>query len=69
MMKYTKIEGHHGYVKDETGAVINTNREEIDAAKRRKAERKKQENEINKLKDEVGDIKKMLTQIVEKLNG
>ena len=68
-MGYVKVEGHHGYVKDETGAVINTNREEIDAAKRRKAERKKQENEINKLQDEVSDIKKMLTQIVEKLNG
>ena len=28
-----------------------------------------QEKEISELKNEVGDIKKMLTQIVEKLNG
>ena len=44
-------------------------KEEIKAAQKRKAERKKQEKEINELKNEVGDIKKMLTQIVEKLNG
>ena len=68
-MGYVKVEGHHGYVRDDTGAVLNTNKEEIEAAKKRKAERKKQENEINELKNEVGDIKKMLTQIVEKLNG
>jgi len=68
-MSYVKVEGHHGYVRDETGAILNTNNEEIEAAKRRKAERKKQENEITELKNDVGDIKKILTQIVEKLNG
>jgi len=68
-MKHTKIEGHWGYVKDENGAVLNINKEEIEAAKKRKAERLNQKKELNELKDEVGDIKKMLTQIVEKLNG
>jgi hypothetical protein len=69
MNNYTKIEGHHGYVKDETGAVLNINSDSIEAAQKRKAERKNKENEINELKNEVSDIKKMLTQIVEKLNG
>ncbi len=68
-MKYTKVEGHWGYVKDENGAVLNTNIEEIEAAKKRKAQRLSQQKELSELKDEVGDIKKMLTQIVEKLNG
>ena len=68
-MKHTKIEGHWGYVKDENGAILNTNKEEIKAAQRRKAQRLSQEKELSELKDEVGDIKKMLTQIVEKLNG
>ena len=68
-MKYTRIEGHWGYVKDENGAVININKEEIKAAKKRKAQRLSQEKELSELKDEVSDIKKMLTQIVEKLNG
>ena len=68
-MKYTRIEGHWGYVKDENGAVLNMNKEEIEAAKKRKAQRLSQEKELSELKDEVSDIKKMLTQIVEKLNG
>jgi len=68
-MSYVKVEGHHGYVRDKVGAILNTNNEEIEAAKKRKAERKKQENEITELKNDVGDIKKILTQIVEKLNG
>ena len=68
-MKYTRVEGHWGYVKDENGAVLNMNKEEIEAAKKRKAQRLNQEKELSELKDEVGDIKKMLTQIVEKLNG
>jgi len=68
-MKHTRVEGHWGYVKDENGAVLNTNKEEIKAAQRRKAQRLSQEKELSELKDEVCDIKKMLTQIVEKLNG
>jgi len=68
-MKHTRVEGHWGYVKDENGAVLNINKEEIEAAQRRKAQRLSQEKELSELKDEVGDIKKMLTQIVEKLNG
>lgn len=69
-MGYVNIEGHSGYVKDKSsGAVLNTNNEEIEAAKRRKAERLNKDKEINELKNEVSDIKKMLTQIVEKLNG
>jgi hypothetical protein len=68
-MSYVKVEGHHGYVRDRTGAVLNTNKEEIKAAQKRKADRKNKENEIDELKNEVSDIKKILTQIVEKLNG
>ena len=68
-MSYTKIKGHWGYVKDENGAILNINKEEIEAAKRRKEQRLNQEKELSELKNEVGDIKKMLTQIVEKLNG
>tara|TARA_B100000424_G_C22793908_1_gene426242 strand:- start:185 stop:400 length:216 start_codon:yes stop_codon:yes gene_type:complete len=68
-MDYIKVEGHHGFVRDKTGAILNVNKEEIEAAKKRKAERKKQQNEINELKNEVSDIKQMLTKIVEKLNG
>tara|TARA_Y100000592_G_C5215641_1_gene197009 strand:+ start:58 stop:270 length:213 start_codon:yes stop_codon:yes gene_type:complete len=70
MSYYANIEGHSGYVKDKrTGAVLNTNNEEIEAAKKRKADRLNKNKELVDLKNEVSDIKKMLTQIVEKLNG
>ena len=69
-MNYVKVEGHKDFVRDKrSGAIINTNKEEIEAAKKRKAERLNKDKELNDLKDEVSDIKKMLTQIVEKLNG
>jgi len=68
-MSYKKIEGHIGYVKDENGVVLNVNNDEIEAAKKRKELMRQKDKEINELKDEVSDIKKMLTQIVEKLNG
>lgn len=69
-MTYLKIEGHEGYVKDpNTGVVLNVNQEEINAAKRRRALRKQQEEDINNLKNEVSDIKNMLGKIIEKLDG
>lgn len=68
-MNYKKVEGHIGYVKDENGVVLNVNNDEIEAAKKRKELMRQKDKEINELKDEVSDIKKMLTQIVEKLNG
>ena len=68
-MNYKKVEGHVGYVKDENGVVLNVNDDEIEAARKRKELMRQKDKEINELKDEVSDIKKMLTQIVEKLNG
>tara|TARA_B110000444_G_C18824556_1_gene589611 strand:+ start:1345 stop:1554 length:210 start_codon:yes stop_codon:yes gene_type:complete len=69
-MKYINVEGHKGLVRDKSsGAILNTNKEEIEAAKKRKAERLSKEKEIIDLKNEVHDIKNMLTKLVEKLNG
>jgi hypothetical protein len=69
-MNYVKVEGHKDFVRDKrSGAIINTNKEEIEAAKKRKAERLNKDKELNDLKDEVSDIKKMLTKIIEKLDG
>jgi len=68
-MSYKKVEGHVGYVKDENGVVLNVNNDEIEAARKRKKLMREKDKEINELKDDVSDIKKMLTQIVEKLNG
>jgi len=68
-MSFKKVEGHVGYVKDENGIVLNVNNNEIEAARKRKQLMREKDKEINELKDDVSDIKKMLTQIVEKLNG
>ena len=69
-MTFLKVKGHGGYIKDtHTGIVLNVNNSEIEQAKIRKKQKQQQQNEVNELKNEVGDIKNMLTQIVEKLNG
>lgn len=66
---FLKVEGHEGYVRDtNTGAVLNVNRDEIEAARKRKALRQQQEQDINNLKNEVSDIKTMLSTIIEKLD-
>tara|TARA_B100000212_G_scaffold180746_1_gene136030 strand:+ start:39 stop:248 length:210 start_codon:yes stop_codon:yes gene_type:complete len=69
-MNYIKIEGHNGYVRDKkSGAVLNLNKSEIEAAKKRKQQRATKEQELDNLKNEVSDIKIMLTKIIEKLDG
>tara|TARA_B100000282_G_C31546479_1_gene405430 strand:+ start:242 stop:451 length:210 start_codon:yes stop_codon:yes gene_type:complete len=69
-MAYIKVDGHQGFVKDTTtGAILNINNNEIEAAKRRKALRLQEKQDIENLKTEVSDIKSMLTKIIEKLDG
>ena len=67
---YKDVEGHSNLVRDtSTGAILNINKEEISAARKRKLERRQKEKDFENLKNEVGDIKNMLTKIIEKLNG
>ena len=69
-MSYVKVEGHSSLVRDiDTGAILNINKDEINAARKRKLERRQKEKEFEDLKNEVGDIKNMLTKIIEKLDG
>ena len=57
-MGLLKIEGHSDVMKDtETGAVININSNEIENARKRKAIRRQEKEEIENLKNEVSDIK------------
>ena len=67
---YKKVKEYAGLVRDtSTNAILNINKDEISAARRRKLERKQKEKEFEDLKNEVGDIKNMLTKIIEKLDG
>jgi len=70
MKKLKNIKGHPGYARvGNSGVILNINKNEIEAAKKRKAEKLKKEKELSELKNEVSDIKDMLKIIVEKLDG
>jgi len=67
---YKKVKEYAGLVRDtSTNAILNINKDEISAARKRKLERRQKEKEFEDLKNEVSDIKKMLTKIIEKLDG
>ena len=67
---YKDVEGHSNLVRDtSTGAILNINKDEISAARKRKLERRQKEQEIVDLKNEVGEIKNMLNKLIEKLDG
>lgn len=70
MNNYINVEGDPNFVKDtETGAILNTNRSEIQQARARKKARVQQQNELDNLKKDVSDIKIMLSKILEKIDG
>lgn len=72
-----KVDGHNSLVRDpKSGAVLNINRTEAQRArqiKQMRIDKEKQDiklrEEVNELKSDVQDMKAMLSQIVEKLNG
>ena len=74
-MDLRKIEGQTDFVRNgEHGAILNINKDEIQAARERKRlwkeeQTKKEtlENEVDSLKKEMSEIKGLLSQIVEKL--
>ena len=73
-MKYLKVAGHAGLVRDtSTGAILNTNKSEYEEyiANQRKAEEREAEisqhtEDINNIKSELQDIKSLLLQILKK---
>ena len=69
-MNYIKVKGHSNLARTGIyGSIVNINKEEIAAARKRKLERKQKEKDFEDLKNEVGDIKNMLNKIIEKLDG
>ena len=67
---YKDVEGHSNLVRDtSTGAILNINKDEISAARKRKLEGRQKEQEIVDLKNEVSEIKNMLNKLIEKLDG
>ena len=69
-MNYIKVKGHANLARSGYyGGIVNINKEEIQAARKRKLERKQKEKDFEDLKNEVSDIKIILNKIVEKLDG
>ena len=67
--QYVKIHDEIGYVKDtNTGAILNINRNEVEAARERKKLRKQQERELEGMKETVHDLKNEMNEVKELLN-
>ena len=69
-MNYFKVLDEQNLIRDaESYAILNMDKASIESAQERKARLKKEKEEINTLKNDVNDIKILLNQIVDKLNG
>ena len=69
-MAKVKVEGHKNLLRDErSGAIINSDMDSYTAAKNRQRVWRTTQTEIYILKDEVTQIKSMLTTIIGTLNN
>ena len=67
-MKYAKVEGSNSLIRDlNSNAVILTDENKVMSARQKKANRLKQREEFEQMKQDVQNIKHLLNQIVEKL--
>lgn len=68
--RYINIEDNPGWKRDKhTNAVINVNGDEIQKARMAKRGRQSQRDEINTLKEEIGEIKDLLKTLIGKYDG
>ena len=67
MKKYFKIEGEQDLIKDkETVAILNTNMDSLSAYKQKRKKDIEQENRVDKMESDIGDIKSMLKELLNK---
>jgi len=70
MVDYAKVEGHSTLLRDEgSTAIVSNDVNSYELHKKRKESFLSQKNEINTLKNEVGEIKELLITLIEKVNG
>jgi|DEB0MinimDraft_3_1074331.scaffolds.fasta_scaffold05117_2 hypothetical protein len=74
MSKLTKIEDADGFFRNQSGVVVNINKEDVALTQQRRQKRKDQEAEhvhmvetVKSLEEEMSEIKSLLSQLVEKL--
>ena len=67
-MKYKQVEGENNLFRDtDTGAIINTDRSAYIAYKNKRQQKIKEMNRIDKLQDEIDEIKSLLYKVIDKL--
>ena len=63
---FIKVEGEQGLVRDpNSGAILNINRDQQEAARDRLRRFKMKEQELQDLKNDVGELKSLLMQLLE----
>lgn len=68
-MKLVRINGQKDLAKDEeTGAVLNTDVEQVEQAREIKEKRKEKEDEFTQLQEDVSELKMMMKQLLEKMS-
>lgn len=68
MSRFIPVAGNSSLARDsQTGAIVNINTEEINEARNRKAQKQKEKQELQSLKNEVADIKQLLITLIERL--
>ena len=68
--KLVEVKGHPDFKMDmKSGAVINTNKQEINLARERKRRLKEKDEKFQKLQDEVDQMKSLLEELVRNQNG
>jgi len=69
-MNYIKVKGHSNLARNGSyGSIVNINKEEMQAARKRKLERKQKEKDFEDLKNDVTEMKSMLQKLIEGKDG
>lgn len=67
-MEYKKVEGHSDFIRDlETNAVINNNKTAYQDYVNLRDQKLKEKERLDKLENEMGEIKSLLLKLVDKL--
>jgi hypothetical protein len=68
--EYARVEGHSTLLRDEgSTAIVSNDINSYELHKKRRESFLSQKNEINTLKNEVGEIKQILLTLMDKVNG
>lgn len=70
MMRLKKVEGYPGLARDPiSGAIVNINSNEITRAKKVKKASQNNQKRIDKLEQDIGEIKSILLKMLEEKHG